>query len=38
MLNLIKLKKNKLILPNNRIKAINKNILTYNNNPSSTKE
>ena len=38
MLNLINLKKKRLILVNNRIKEINKNILNYNHNPSSTKE
>jgi hypothetical protein len=38
MLNLINLKKNRLILPNNRIKNINKNSLIYSDNPSSTKE
>lgn len=38
MLDLINLKKNKLILPNNKIKEIHKNALTYNDNPSSTKE
>jgi len=38
MLSLINLKKKRLLLPNNKIKEINKNILSYNNNPSSAKE
>jgi hypothetical protein len=38
MLNLFKLNKNMLILPNNRTKNIYKNNLTYNDNSSSTKE